>query len=59
MPEGDTIAYTANRIRPVLEARIPDEIRTTCLTPGTCLAAASSNDLGFPPNTREHTGKTS
>jgi endonuclease-8 len=28
VPEGDTIAYAANRIRPVLEGRIPDEIRT-------------------------------
>jgi endonuclease VIII len=28
MPEGDTIAYAANRIRPVLEGRVPDEIRT-------------------------------
>jgi endonuclease-8 len=28
MPEGDTIAWTANRIRPVLEGRIPDEILT-------------------------------
>ena len=28
MPEGDTIAYAANRIRPVLEGRIPDEIET-------------------------------
>ena len=28
MPEGDTIAYAANRIRPVLEGREPDEIRT-------------------------------
>ena len=28
MPEGDTIAWHANRIRPVLEGRIPDEIRT-------------------------------
>ena len=26
MPEGDTIAWTANRIRPVLEGRVPDEI---------------------------------
>lgn len=26
MPEGDTIAYAANRIRPVLEGRVPDEI---------------------------------
>jgi endonuclease-8 len=25
MPEGDTIAWTANRIRPVLEGRVPDE----------------------------------
>src|ERR1700744_4453432 len=28
MPEGDTIAYAANRMRPVLEGRIPDEIET-------------------------------
>ena len=28
MPEGDTIAYAANRIRPVLEGKVPDEIRT-------------------------------
>ena len=28
MPEGDTIRYAANRIRPVLEGRVPDEIRT-------------------------------
>jgi endonuclease-8 len=28
MPEGDTIAYAANRIRPVLEGRVPDEIAT-------------------------------
>jgi endonuclease-8 len=28
MPEGDTIAYAAQRMRPVLEGRIPDEIRT-------------------------------
>lgn len=28
MPEGDTIAWAANRIRPVLEDRIPDEIIT-------------------------------
>ncbi len=28
MPEGDTIAYAARRIRPVLEGRVPDEIRT-------------------------------
>jgi endonuclease-8 len=26
VPEGDTIAWTANRIRPVLEGRVPDEI---------------------------------
>ena len=26
MPEGDTIAWTASRIRPVLEGRVPDEI---------------------------------
>lgn len=26
MPEGDTIAWAANRIRPVLEGRVPDEI---------------------------------
>jgi endonuclease-8 len=28
MPEGDTILYAANRIRPVLEGRVPDEILT-------------------------------
>jgi endonuclease-8 len=28
MPEGDTIAYAAHRIRPVLEARVPQEILT-------------------------------
>ena len=28
MPEGDTIAYAAKRIRPVLEGRVPDEIQT-------------------------------
>ncbi|HET9103019.1 MAG TPA: DNA-formamidopyrimidine glycosylase family protein [Solirubrobacteraceae bacterium] len=28
MPEGDTIAYAARRIRPVLEGQIPEEIRT-------------------------------
>jgi endonuclease VIII len=28
MPEGDTIAYAANRIRPVLEGRVPDQIET-------------------------------
>ena len=28
MPEGDTIAWAAKRIRPVLEGRIPDEILT-------------------------------
>jgi endonuclease-8 len=28
MPEGDTIAWHAHRIRPVLEARVPDEILT-------------------------------
>jgi endonuclease-8 len=28
MPEGDTIAYAANRIRPVLQGRVPDEIET-------------------------------
>ena len=28
MPEGDTIAYAANRIRPVLQGRVPDEIKT-------------------------------
>jgi len=26
MPEGDTIRYAANRMRPVLEGRVPDEI---------------------------------
>jgi endonuclease VIII len=28
MPEGDTIHYAANRIRPVLEGCVPEEIRT-------------------------------
>jgi endonuclease-8 len=28
MPEGDTIRWAANRIRPVLEGQAPDEIRT-------------------------------
>jgi endonuclease-8 len=28
MPEGDTIAYAAKRMRPVLEGHVPDEIRT-------------------------------
>ena len=28
MPEGDTIAYAANKIRPVLAGRVPDEIVT-------------------------------
>jgi endonuclease VIII len=28
MPEGDTIAYAANRMRPVLTGRVPDEIVT-------------------------------
>lgn len=28
MPEGDTIAYAANRIRPVLEGRVPESIAT-------------------------------
>ncbi|MGI8622955.1 MAG: Fpg/Nei family DNA glycosylase [Solirubrobacteraceae bacterium] len=28
MPEGDTIHYAANWIRPVLEGQVPDEIRT-------------------------------
>jgi endonuclease-8 len=28
MPEGDTIAYAARRIRPVLEGRVPEGIRT-------------------------------
>jgi endonuclease-8 len=28
MPEGDTIHYAANRIRPVLAGRVPDAIRT-------------------------------
>lgn len=28
MPEGDTIHHAANRIRPVLEGHVPDEIRT-------------------------------
>src|SRR6201995_2820968 len=29
MPEGDTIAYAAHRMRPVLEGHVPDQIRTT------------------------------
>src|SRR6476661_5397031 len=28
MPEGDTIHYAANRIRPVLEGHVPDELTT-------------------------------
>ncbi len=28
MPEGDTIAYAARRMRPVLEGQVPDAIRT-------------------------------
>ena len=28
MPEGDTIAYAAHRMRPVLEGHVPDEIET-------------------------------
>jgi endonuclease VIII len=28
MPEGDTIHYAANRIRPVLEGHVPDELET-------------------------------
>ena len=28
MPEGDTIHYAANRIRPIVEGRVPDELRT-------------------------------
>jgi endonuclease-8 len=28
MPEGDTIAHAAHRIRPVLEGRVPDDIET-------------------------------
>jgi endonuclease VIII len=28
VPEGDTIHHAANRIRPVLEGRVPEEIRT-------------------------------
>jgi len=28
MPEGDTIHYHTNRIRPVLEGRVPDELET-------------------------------
>jgi endonuclease-8 len=28
MPEGDTIHYAASRIRPVLEGRVPDALRT-------------------------------
>jgi endonuclease VIII len=28
MPEGDTIAYAARRMRPVLEGHVPEEIRT-------------------------------
>jgi endonuclease-8 len=28
MPEGDTIHYAANRIRPILEGRVPDELLT-------------------------------
>ena len=28
MPEGDTIHYAANRIRPILEGHVPDEVAT-------------------------------
>jgi endonuclease-8 len=28
VPEGDTIHYAANRIRPVLAGHVPDEIAT-------------------------------
>jgi len=28
VPEGDTIHYAANRIRPILEGHVPDELRT-------------------------------
>jgi endonuclease-8 len=28
LPEGDTIHYAANRIRPILEGHVPDELRT-------------------------------
>ena len=28
MPEGDTIHHAANRIRPILEGAVPDEVRT-------------------------------
>ena len=28
MPEGDTIHYAANKIRPVLEGHVPDSIET-------------------------------
>ena len=28
MPEGDTIHYAANRIRPILAGHVPDEVRT-------------------------------
>src|SRR3712207_143053 len=28
VPEGDTIRYAVNRMRPVLEGVVPDEIRT-------------------------------
>ncbi|MBV9464881.1 MAG: Fpg/Nei family DNA glycosylase [Solirubrobacterales bacterium] len=28
MPEGDTIRYAASRMRPLLEGRVPDQIRT-------------------------------
>ena len=28
MPEGDTIHYAANRIRPILQGRVPDVVRT-------------------------------
>jgi len=28
MPEGDTIAYAARRMRPVLDGHVPDEVRT-------------------------------
>ena len=28
MPEGDTIHYAANRIRPILEGHVPDALET-------------------------------
>ena len=44
MPEGDTIHYAANRIRPVLAGHVPDEI----LTPHPRFAGATAGRSGWP-----------